>query len=183
MLVPLRNRASPSSPNADPTHVHMRADAQMEGFQSGPTAAFDWNRDAPQRKMLEEAKKRGANIFEAASYSPSYWMTVSGCTPGASVARQDNLKPEMYASFVNYLATVVKHFRDVEGVRFESIEPFNESDGGWATPGRQEGNGASYASQNALIPMLAYRLKRDGLETMVSGVDANNVGAALASAG
>jgi O-glycosyl hydrolase len=167
----------------DPTHVHMRADAQMEGFQSGPTAAFDWNRDAPQRKMLEEAKKRGANIFEAASYSPPYWMTVSGCTSGASVAHQDNLKPEMYASFVNYLATVVKHFRDVEGVRFESIEPFNEPDGGWATPGRQEGNGASYASENVLIPMLARRLKRDGLETIVSGVDANNVGAAIAGAG
>jgi O-glycosyl hydrolase len=167
----------------DPTHVHMRADAQMEGFQSGPTAAFDWNRDAPQLKMLEEAKKRGANIFEAASYSPPYWMTVSGCTSGANVAHQDNLKPEMYASFVNYLATVVKHFQDVEGVRFESIEPFNEPDGGWATPGRQEGNGASYASENALIPMLANRLKRDGLETVVSGVDANNVGAAIAGAG
>ncbi len=36
----------------DPTHTHMRADAQMEGFQSGPNAAFDWTRDAPQRRML-----------------------------------------------------------------------------------------------------------------------------------
>jgi hypothetical protein len=51
----------------DPTHVHMRADAQMEGFQIGPDAAFDWAQDAPQRKMLQEAKKRGANIFEAAA--------------------------------------------------------------------------------------------------------------------
>jgi hypothetical protein len=60
----------------------MRADAQMEGFQSGPGAAFDWTRDAPQRRMLEEVKKRGANIFEAASYFPPYWMTVSGCSSG-----------------------------------------------------------------------------------------------------
>jgi hypothetical protein len=50
----------------DPTHMHVRADAQMEGFQSGPGAAFDWTRDAPQRRMLQEAKKRGAGIFEMA---------------------------------------------------------------------------------------------------------------------
>ena len=94
----------------DPTHTHMRADAQMEGFQSGPNSAFDWTRDAPQRRMLQEAKKRGANIFEAASYSPPYWMTVSGCSSGASVPHQDNLRPEMYGSFVSYLSTVVKYF-------------------------------------------------------------------------
>jgi O-glycosyl hydrolase len=167
----------------DPTHKHMRADAQMEGFQSGPGAAFDWTRDAPQRRMLQEAKKRVATIFEAASYSPPYWMTVSGCSSGAGVGHQDNLRPEMYGSFVNYLATVVRHFRDVEDVRFESLEAFNEPDGGWAAGGRQEGNGASYSSQNALIPMLASRLKRDGLNTLVSGVDMNNIDAAVGGLG
>lgn len=166
----------------DPTHKHMRADAQMEGFQSVPNAPFDWTRDAPQRRMLQEAKKRGALIFEAASYSPPYWMTFSGCSSGAKVGHQDNLRPDMYESFVNYLATVVKHFRDVEGIRFESLEPFNEPDGGWAAGGRQEGNGASYSSQNALIPLLATRLKRDGLDTLVSGVDMNNLGAAIGGA-
>ncbi len=167
----------------DPTHKHMRADAQMEGFQDGPNAAFDWTRDAPQRRMLQEAKKRGADIFEAASYSPPYWMTVSGCSGGASVKHQDNLRPDMYENLVNYLATVVKHFRDVEGVRFESFEAFNEPDVGWTARGRQEGNSASYSSQNALIPMLASRLKRDGLDTFVSGVDMNNVSDAVGAAG
>jgi len=168
----------------DPSHTHMRPDAQMEGFQSGPDAAFDWTRDAPQRRMLHEAKNRGANIFEAASYSPPYWMTVSGCSAGTKVAHQDNLRPDMYESFVNYLAVVAKHFQDAEGVRFESLEPFNEPDGGWwMAGGRQEGYTAPYASQNALIPMLASRLKRDGLDTFVSGVDMNNVPAAVSGAG
>jgi len=167
----------------DPTHQHMRADAQMEGFQSGANADFDWTRDAPQRRMLQEAKKRGANIFEAFSNSPPYWMTVSGCSSGATVGHEDNLRPGMYGSFVNYLATVVKHIRDVEGVRFESLEAFNEPDGGWAIRGRQEGNGASYSSQNALIPMLASRLKQDGLNTIVSGVDMNNLDAAVGGLG
>jgi hypothetical protein len=76
----------------DPTHKHMRADAQMEGFQNGPGAAFDWTRDAPQRRMLQEAKKRGAGIFEAASYSPPYWMTVSGCSSGADAGHHANLR-------------------------------------------------------------------------------------------
>jgi hypothetical protein len=53
--------------------------------------------------MLQEAKKRGANIFEAASYSPPFWMTVSGGSSGATLGHQDNLRPDMYGSFVNYL--------------------------------------------------------------------------------
>lgn len=163
----------------DPTHKHMRPDCQMEGFQITQGATFDWTRDAPQRRMLQEAKKRGANIFEAASYSPPYWMTLSGCSSGAKLTHQDNLRLDMYENFVNYLVTVVKHFQDAEGVHFESLEPFNEPDTGWTAGGRQEGNSASYSLENALIPMLATRLKRDGLDTFVSGVDMNNVSSAL----
>lgn len=167
----------------DPTHASMRADAQMEGFQAGPAAAFDWTRDAAQRRMLHEARNRGANIFEAFSNSPPYWMTVSGSSSGGTVAHQDNLRPDMRESFVTYLTTVVAHFRDVEGVRFESLEAFNEPDLSWMAGGRQEGYSASYSSQNTLIPMLAHRLKRDGLDTFVSGVDMNNVGDAVEGAG
>lgn len=126
----------------DPAHKHMRPDCQMEGFQTTQGAPFDWTRDAPQRRMLQEAKKRGANIFEAASYSPPYWMTISGCSSGTKLAHQDNLRLDMYENFVNYLATVVKHFQDEEGVHFESLEPFNEPDTGWTAGGRQEGNSA-----------------------------------------
>ena len=167
----------------DPTHTHMRPDAQMQGFQAGPGAAFDWTRDAPQRRMLQEAKKRGANIFEAFSNSPPYWMTVSGCSSGTKDKGQDNLRPDMYASFVNYLVTVVKHFQDAEGVRFESLEPFNEPDLPWMAGGRQEGYTASISAQNAIIPMLAARLKQDGAKTFVSGVDTNHLGGALDTAG
>ena len=167
----------------DPTHTHMLPAAQMEGFQPGPDAPFDWNRDEPQRHMLHEAQKRGAMIFEAFSVSPPYWMTVSGCTSGSKVVHEDNLRPEMYGRFVNYLVRVVEHFRDVEGIKFESLEPFNEPDGDWwIAGGRQEGYAASYAVQNAIIPALAHKLKREGLETFVSGVDMNNIDDGLAGA-
>ena len=128
----------------DPTHRHMRADAQVESFQSGPDAPFAWTSDAPQRRMLQEKKNRVAHIFEATSYSPPYWITFSGCSSGANVGHQDNLRPDIYEGFVNYLATVIKYFRDVEGSRFQSVELSNEPDGGWAARERQEGNGASF---------------------------------------
>ncbi len=167
----------------DPRHTHMRPDAQMEGYQSGSGVPFDWTRDAPQRRMLQEAKKRGANIFEAVSYSPPYWMTVSGCSSGSSTEHEDNLRPEMRESFVNYLATVVEHFRQAEGIRFESLEPFNEPDGAWwKAGGRQEGYTVPAETQNAILPMLAERLKRDGAGTFVSGVDANNISTAVGGA-
>ena len=133
--------------------------------------------------MLQEAKKRGANLFEAFSVSPTYWMTVSGCASGNKPGQhEDNLRPAMLESFVQYLATVVKHFRDEEGVRFESLEPFNEPDLGWGASGRQEGYSASPSTRNTLIPMLAHRLKQDGIDTFVSGMDTNNVAAAVGSA-
>lgn len=166
----------------DPTHTHMRPDAQMEGYQSGPGAAFDWKRDAAQLRMLHEAKKRGADIFEAVSYSPPYWMTMSGCSAGSREPHQDNLRPEMRESFVDYLATVVKHFREAEGIKFESVEAFNEPDGSWRAGGTQEGYSAPVAVQNAVLPMLKARLQHDGLETFVAGVDANNISAAVSDA-
>ena len=78
---------------------------------------------------------------------------------------------------------MVRHFRDVEGLRFESLEPFNEPDLSWTAGGRQEGYSASYDLQNALIPILAARLKRNGLDTFVSGVDMNNVADAISGLG
>jgi O-glycosyl hydrolase len=162
----------------------MTPKSQMQGFQGGPGLAYNWTRDAGQRQMLHDAKSRGANIFEAFSNSPPYWMTVSGCASGATTKGQDNLQPSMRDNFVSYLATVVKHFRDVEGIEFDSVEPFNEPapSNWWTALGKQEGNSASYASENEIIPKLALQLRQDGLKTIVSGVDMNNVNSATAIA-
>jgi galactan endo-1,6-beta-galactosidase len=90
----------------------------------------------------------------------------------------------MRESFVNYLATVVKHFRDAEGIRFESVEPFNEPDGNWwGAGGKQEGYTVPVATQSAILPMLADRLKHDGVGTIVAGVDTNNISSAVSVSG
>ena len=159
----------------NPIYTSMRPDAQMEGFQTRPSAAFDWTRDAAQRRMLLEARSRGANIFEAFSNSPPFWMTISGSASGGTAPHQDNLQPSRRGDFVAYLTTVLAHFRDVEGVTFESVEPFNEPNLSWMKGGIQEGYSASPSTQSVIIPMLADRLKRNGLSTFVAGVDTNSV--------
>jgi O-glycosyl hydrolase len=158
----------------DGTHRHMTPGAQFEGFQDGPGMPFDFTRDVAQRKLLQEVKARGANIFEAFSNSPPYWMTYSGCASGA-LDGGDNLDPNHDADFVSYLVATVSYFKASEGVTFESLEPFNEPDGNWwKYGGSQEGYGAAHATQNRLIPKVAGALADAGLSTFVSAADANN---------
>ena len=55
--------------------------------------------------------KRGVHIVEAFSNSPPYYMTYSLCASGNTDARNDNLKPEYYDKFIDYLTEVVKIYR------------------------------------------------------------------------
>ncbi len=154
----------------------MLPDAQMEGFLDGPNERYDWSRDASQRHMLREAKLRGANLLEAFSNSPPWWMTVSGCVAGAEQASQDNLRADAVPAFAAYLSTVVDHFRREEGITFTSVSPFNEPDGSWWVVGnRQEGGYASLPLQQAVITALSRDLAGTGVQ--VSGTDTNNLDA------
>ena len=150
--------------------------ARMEGFLAGPGAAYDWSRDASQRRMLHEAKARGANVFEAFSNSAPWWMTASGCTSGAERGGEDNLRADAVPAFAAYLAAVVEHFRREEGIDFGSVSPLNEPDGTWwVLGGRQEGSFASLATQEAVIAALARALAGTG--ALVSGTEANSMDA------
>lgn len=114
----------------DPTHDHMLLGREMEGFLNSD-GTYDWTRDAAQRKILNEAIKRGVNITEAFSNSPPYFMTNSGCSSGAVVGGQNNLKDDSYDAFAKYLVDVVKYFRDVWGITFNTLETINEPSGTW----------------------------------------------------
>ena len=142
-----------------PAHRHItRSDSNMPGFAQpvpGPGGTievdddgiaiyqYDWDRDRNQMNVLAKILARNPDtIVEAFSNSPPYFMTWSGCSSGGSGAHKDNnLKPEYVAPFAEFLADVVKHFRDGLGIRLNSIEPFNEpSSGFWgAYSNKQEG--------------------------------------------
>ncbi|CAI5520091.1 unnamed protein product [Closterium sp. Naga37s-1] len=82
----------------------------MPGYWPAETAAFDWTVDQRQRSVLFGVRARGADVFEAFSNSPPWWMTVSGDVAGATGRNQTNLQRKYEGKFATYLVTVVEQF-------------------------------------------------------------------------
>ncbi len=143
---------------------------QMEGLWLDPSkgeAGWDWTRDPHQRAMMLKAKARGANRFELFSNSPMWWMCADANPSGAAKATDDNLRPDMHGAFAKYLATIAAQAPRRWGVRFTSVEPFNEPDTDyWSATGRQEGCHFSPATQAAFLPILRQELDRQGLKKL-----------------
>jgi O-glycosyl hydrolase len=122
--------------------------------------------------MLKIKQKRPDAIFEAFSNSPPYWMTYSGCSSGNMDPGVDNLKPEYYDAFCNYLIDVCKHYKDAYGIEFKTMESFNEStSSNWKYMGRQEGCHYDPETQIDIIRLLYPKLKKSGLKTVISASD------------
>lgn len=151
--------------------------AEMEGFKSSPTAPYNWNADKGQRTILLKIKeKRPDAIFEAFSNSAPYWMTYSGCAAGNADPKKDNLKPEYYEMFCDYLLAVCEHYKTVYQIDFKTLEPFNESFSDyWYAEGSQEGCHFEPESQIKIIRMLYHKLKETGLNTILSASDETNL--------
>ena len=180
-----------------PTSFH--PGAQVPTFEPSE-GKWNWEADASQRDMLQKAKDRGANIFEAWSDSPPAWMTLSGCSSGNNQVRGgDNLpKPEddsydhAYEKFAYYLATVIEHFRDYWSIEFRTVEPLNEPYSPhivWPHRGCasneasscQEGANFQPSTQKEIIRKVCDALSEKGLNTRVSAPDENTVDATIAS--
>ena len=155
--------------------------AEMEGFKSGEYSAYDWTADAAQRKvMLKLRDARRDAVFEAFSNSAPYWMTYSGCSAGNADAGKDNLKPQYYGQFSDYLIDVCKHYKDEYGIEFKTLEPFNEPNTNyWGENGGQEGCHFDPASQVELLRVLYPKLKASGLNTVLSASDETSVPTAI----
>lgn len=171
----------------DPSHTdgHMVKGkgkrAEMEGFKDSESAPYNWNADAGQRKILLKIKeKRPDAIFEAFSNSAPYWMTISGCSGGNMPANIDNLKPEYYNVFCDYLIDVCKHYKEKYGIEFKTLEPFNEATSDyWGYLGSQEGCHFDAESQINLLRILYPKLKQSGLNTVLSASDETNIASAI----
>ncbi len=167
----------------DPSHIdgHMVKGkgkrAEMDGFKDSPDAPYNWKADEAQRIiMLKIKEKRPDAIFEAFSNSPPYWMTYSGCSGGNIDPKSDNLKPEYYEAFCDYLVDVCTHYKNVYGIEFKTLEPFNESTSGyWNYLGSQEGCHFEPDSQMKIIRILYPKLKTSGLNTVISASDETNI--------
>lgn len=172
---------NPAHYTTDSKNGHMASGkgvrAEMEGFKASETDPYDWTADAGQRKiMLKIKEKRPDAIFEAFSNSPPYWMTYSGCSSGNNPASADNLKPEYYDAFCDYLIDVCKHYKEEYGIEFKTLEPFNEAlSSYWGYLGGQEGCHFNASSQIKLIKALHPKLQESGLKTVISASDETNL--------
>ena len=150
----------------------------VPGFEPAP-GVYDWAADANQRWVLQAAIKKGANQLEAFSNSPPWWMTKSGSVTG-NIKAADNIKPEFYDAFADYLTEVTKHFRDVWGVTFRTLEPLNEPSVGWSFLGRQEGAHVDRPAQNLIVRATEAALARKGLsaggKTTATASDETSIG-------
>lgn len=167
----------------DPAHAdgHMVGGkgkrAEMEGFKPSPDAPYDWNADAGQRRVMLKIKEvRPDAVFEAFSNSPPYWMTISGCAGGHEKGDKDNLPPQNYEAFCDYLIDVCQHYQTKYGMTFKTLEPFNEATSSyWYYKGTQEGCHFDAESQVQIIRILSDKLKKSGLNTVLSASDETDV--------
>lgn len=171
----------------DPSHLggHMVKGkgkrAEMEGFKAAEDAPYNWKADEAQRIiMLKIRDKRPDAVFEAFSNSAPYWMTISGCSAGNVDPEKDNLKPEYYSAFCDYLIDVCKHYKQEYGIEFKTLEPFNESTSGyWNYLGSQEGCHFEPESQIELLRILYPKLQASGLKTVISASDETNLASSI----
>ncbi len=154
--------------------------AAVPGFEPKP-GVWDWSADANQRWVLKAAIARGADHVEAFSNSPPYWMTASGSVSGGRDGAE-NLRPDQFDAFADYLATVTAHFKAADGVTFESLDPLNEPCSRWWTYGKwQEGCRFDRPAQQRMIRRTADALRTRGLPTVVSASDENSIDDAVTS--
>lgn len=161
-----------------PGHSHMRKDAQIQGYKNDENESYNWSNDSAQRKILLKVHKMCPDgIYEAANYSPPYWMTKSGCTAGDSIGL-DNLKDDYYDDFTQYLVDCVKHYKVKYGITFSTISPVNEPfSNWWKINGTQEGCAFSQSNQERIIRELHKELKSQKMlsYTGISMMDANSI--------
>ncbi|TMR40966.1 glycoside hydrolase [Actinomadura geliboluensis] len=144
---------------------------QIETFGDGDA----WNPDADpnQRSMLAKARDHGADAFEMFSVSPPWWMTVTGNPSGAERGDVDNLEFAYQEAFADYIAAVARHARDEWGIRFGSVEAFNEpSLASWHARQNQEGCHFTLGAQEAVLAHLRRALDaRDLPDVLIAASD------------
>lgn len=124
----------------DAAHTsHMQQGREMEGFQKSEGGEYDWNADKNQRWTLEWIMENvDEPVIEYFSNSPPWWMTVTGCASGNGGT--SNLKSGYEDDFAKYFVDVLHHLVTVDGMKFQYVNPFNESTSDWwGNLGSQEG--------------------------------------------
>ncbi len=176
----------------DPTHDHVtRSDSKLPCFavprynEDGSFATdangdvvydYDWDADCNQVNVLKEIKKRNDDVhIEGYTNSPPWFMTVSGCSGGGVNEGDENLSPDNYDIFADFLADVAEHMDSI-GLTFDSYSPMNEPNPAskyWtALNAKQEGNLVAQGEhQSGIITAVRDAFDAKNIDALVAGMD------------
>jgi len=161
---------------------------KMQGFwidwtsSDVASASWDWSVDVAQRAMLTKARDRGADVLELFSNSPMWWMCVNHNPSGADDGAKDNLQSWNQQQHAVYMAAVALQADRKWGVKFQSVDAFNEPSAGWwsGKTGTQEGCHFDVKTQAIVIGHLRDALDERGLKgVMVSASDESHYDQAI----
>ncbi|KUO09166.1 glycoside hydrolase [Streptomyces sp. DSM 15324] len=184
--------------NAPDVKDYLRAGGAVEGWWKAPAGTTrtdtdwwsaddkaDWNKDADatQRWWVDRIKN-DIDHWETFSNSPPWFMTVSGYVSGGFNANTDQLKADSVGDFAAYLAGATKLLERSEGIKVDTIDPFNEPNTGyWSTRlgadgqpvgGRQEGAHIGPELQQKVLAALPAALKKARVGADISAMDETN---------
>jgi O-glycosyl hydrolase len=139
-----------------------------ESFFVSPDV-YDWSRDAGGRLFLRMAAERGVPILIGfVNSAPPAWTTNADACGGALV-------PGAEGAFAHYLADVVTHLRDAEGIRLSYVSPMNEPDNSFDSCG-QEGMTVPVEQRAPLIQALGRELARRAPDCQVIADESSRAG-------
>ncbi|MFD9320807.1 glycoside hydrolase [Streptomyces sp. NPDC060053] len=184
--------------NAPDVTDYLRAGGAVEGWWKAPAGTTredtdwwsaddpaDWNKDADatQRWWVDRIKK-DITHWETFSNSPPWFMTESGYVSGGFNANTDQLKTDSVDDFAAYVAGATKRLEKAEGIKVDTVDPFNEPNTGyWGTRldangqpvgGRQEGAHIGPELQQKVLAALAPALKKAKVKAGISAMDETN---------
>lgn len=130
---------------------------------------YNWTAQEGQRWFVEAAKNRGVNNFVAFSNSPPVTMTLNG-KANSSGGTSANLSSTNHENFAEFLATVIENYKNLYGVEFNYISPFNEPQYDWLNG--QEGSPWLNSEIASVTTLLSQKLLQKNLNTKIQIVEA-----------
>ena len=147
---------------------------RADTFLSADYSSYDWSHLPGQRWFLQAAKARGIEQFIAFVNSPPINMTRNGRAYGSAGPDTTNLADDKVNDFASYLAAILGHFKNMEGIDFKYISPFNEPNWDWDS-NSQEGCRYSNTDIKRVVDALYSELQNQALTAEIEVPEAGEI--------
>lgn len=130
---------------------------------------YNWAAHEGQRWFVQAAKDRGVNQFVGFSNSPPVVMTSNG-KANSSGGNAANISASNHNNFADFLANVIENYKNLYGVEFNYISPFNEPQYDWLNG--QEGSPWLNSEISNITTLLSQKLIQKNLSTKIQIAEA-----------